>query len=108
DHLLDIVIITDIKLETLVGAIGQLLGKLTNPPDAHSDWHTQNAPHPLLPQAELSGMQGVHHFQAQGALISSRVDPQDVTLDGEIRGQTSLWTHVAPQPLPVIVPIVEA
>jgi diacylglycerol kinase family enzyme len=107
DHLLDIVIITDIKLKTLVGAIEQLRGKPGNPTNSHSDWHTQNAPHPLLQHAELSNIQGVYHFQAQGALISSRVDPQDVTLDGEIRGQTPLWAHIAPQPLPVIVPTAE-
>jgi diacylglycerol kinase family enzyme len=104
DHLLDIVIITDIKLETLIGAVGRLLGNLNNSTNPHADWHTQNAPHALLKQAELSGIQGVYHFQAQGAVISSRVDPQDVTLDGEIRGQTPLWTSVAPRPLPVIVP----
>ena len=107
DHLLDIVIITDIKLETFVDAIGRLFSNLNIPPNPHADWHRQNAPHPLLQQAELSGIQGVYHFQAQGAVISSRVDPQDVTLDGEIRGQTPLWTHVAPRPLPVIVPAAE-
>jgi diacylglycerol kinase family enzyme len=104
DQLLDIVIITDIKLETLVQGITQLLGNPNIPTNPHSDWHIQHAIHPLLPQAELSGIQGVYHFQAQGIVISSNVDPQDVTLDGEIRGQTPLRTYIAPQPLPVIVP----
>src|SRR5579859_4805900 len=69
DHLLDIVLIADIKLETLVGAIGQLFRNLYNPTSIHSDWHIENAPHPLLQQAELSGVQGVYHFQAEGVVI---------------------------------------
>lgn len=104
DHLLDVAIITDIKLETLVDASAQLFSNLNIPIRPHSDWHAQNAIHPLLQQAELSGIQGVYHFQTQGITISSSVDPQDVTLDGEIRGQTPLRTHIAPQPLSVIVP----
>ena len=104
DHLLDMVIITDIKLETLIDGSVQLLGNLSQPTNSRSAWHAQNTLHPLLQQAELSGIQGVYHFQTQGAVIRSNVDPQDVTLDGEIRGQTPLKTHIAPQPLYVIVP----
>jgi diacylglycerol kinase (ATP) len=107
DHLLDVVIITDIKLETLIDGSAKLLGNLNVPINPHSDWHAQNAAHPLLQQAELSGIQGVYHFQAQGAIIRSNVDPQDATLDGEIRGQTPLRAHIAPQPLHVIVPYSE-
>ncbi len=107
DHLLDMVIITDINLETLIDGSVQLLSNLSLPTNPHSEWHAQNTVHPLLQQAELSGIQGVYHFQAQGAIIRSNVDPQDVTLDGEIRGQTPLKTHIAPQPLSVIVPASE-
>lgn len=105
DHLLDVVLITDIKLATLVGGIGQLFGNQKGQTNPHSDWHIRNAPHPLLIEAELSGIPRIYHFQAQGAVISSRDNPQDVTLDGEIRGQTPIWTHVAPWPLSVIVPV---
>ena len=104
DHLLDVVIIADIKLETLIDASARLFGNLNIPTNPRSDWHAQNPLHPLLQQAELSGIQGVYHFQAQGVVISSDVDPQDVTLDGEIRGQTPLHAHIAPQPLHVIIP----
>jgi diacylglycerol kinase (ATP) len=107
DHLLDIVIITDIKLETLISGSVQFLGNLNLTTNSRSEWHSAHAIHPLLQQAELSGIQGVYHFQAQGAVIRSNVDPQDVTLDGEIRGQTPLKTHIAPQPLYVIVPASE-
>jgi len=104
DQLLDVVIITDITLETLVDISAQLLSSPHMPTKHHSDWHTQYAIHPLLGQAELSGIQGMYHFQAQGVDISSNVDPQDVTLDGEIRGQTPLRTQIAPQPLSVLIP----
>jgi diacylglycerol kinase (ATP) len=104
DRLLNVVLITDIKVETLVGSIAHFLGNPNMPTNPHSSWHIQNAAHPLLQQAELSGIQGAYHFQAQGITISSNVDPQDVTLDGEIRGQTPVRIHIAPQSLPVIVP----
>jgi diacylglycerol kinase (ATP) len=104
DHLLDVVLITDIKLESLVDAIGQLFGKLQIPQNLHSNWHIQHSIHPLLRQAELSGIQGVYHFQARGITMSSNVDPQDATLDGEIRGQTPLGASISPLPLHVIVP----
>jgi diacylglycerol kinase (ATP) len=104
DHLLDVVIITDTKLKTFADAIAHFFSNLNNLPNSHSDWHAQNAAHPLLQQAELSGIQGVYHFQAQGITIRSNADPQDVTLDGEIRGQTPLKAYIAPQPLQIIVP----
>ncbi len=104
DHLLDVVVITDIKLETFVDAIARLFNNHNIPTNPHSDWHTQNAAHPLLQQVELSGIQGVYHFQAQGITMRSNVDPQDVSLDGEIRGQTPLRAYIASQPLQIIVP----
>jgi diacylglycerol kinase family enzyme len=107
DRLLDVVIIADIKLETFLEGLTRIFGNHTIPTNSHSDWHAQNAAHPLLQQAELSGIQGVYHFQARGIAISSSVDPQDVTLDGEIRGQTPLQAHIAPDLLPVIVPVVK-
>jgi len=52
----------------------------------------------------LTGIPGIHHLQAQGVTITTHADPRDVTLDGEVRGQTPAHVRLAEQRLRVIVP----
>ena len=65
------------------------------------DWHKQYA---VLNRAELSHIPGIYHVQARGMFIATSVDPQDVTLDGEVRGQTPGYARVADERLRVVVP----
>ena len=64
----------------------------------------KNQDHPAIAVAELTGIPGMYHVQAQGITIATSADPQDVTLDGELRGQTPITTYIANQRLHVIVP----
>lgn len=96
DRLLDIVVIEDISLERMNAAIVQLF----RPWQSRADTEAEPARHP----AELSGIPGLHHFQASGVLIETGADPQDVTLDGEIRGQTPVQIALASKGLRVMLP----
>lgn len=104
DRLLDIVIVEDVEL----GHLGAAFAHLFNQPEGSNGTlpdATRVAQHsPLLQQAELTGIPGVHHVQAHGITIKTSNDPQDVTLDGEIRGQTPTRVQMAQQRLQVIVP----
>jgi len=101
DRLLDIVVIEQMD----VGTLGKRIAHL-NRPGGHAE--TAVSPgekrtfthHP----AELSGIPGIHHVQAQGVTITTSADPRDVTLDGELRGQTPLYVHVADEQIRVKVP----
>jgi diacylglycerol kinase (ATP) len=73
--------------------------------------HLVDSQQPALPQAgtghhpaDLSQLPGIHHIQARGVMIATSTDPQDVTLDGEVRGQTPAFVRVADEQLRVIVP----
>ena len=46
----------------------------------------------------------MHHVQARGVTITTSADPQDVTLDGEMRGQTPIYVHVGDKRLSVRIP----
>jgi diacylglycerol kinase (ATP) len=101
DRLLDIVLVEDIDIERINETISQFLRRQdqlvipqsNNPQSAF-------ARHP----AELTGMPGIHHYQAQSITITTSADPRDVTLDGEVRGQTPLNVHLADKRLNVLVP----
>jgi diacylglycerol kinase (ATP) len=99
DRLLDIVVIEEIELSKLNAALSRFFS-------SHSLRHTAQdvasgtKPHP----AELSGIPGIHHFQARGVLISTGGDPRDATLDGEVRGQSPVYVHMADERLRVLVP----
>jgi diacylglycerol kinase family enzyme len=54
--------------------------------------------------ADLSRIPGIHHLQAQSITITTGADPQDVTLDGEVRGQTPMHIRLANERLRVMVP----
>ncbi len=102
DRLLDIVVIEDISLERLNAAIAQLFHPWQSPERRKTEPEVEPAPtrHP----AELSGIPGLHHFQATSVLIKTGADPQDVTLDGEIRGQTPVHVSIADKRLRVVLP----
>ncbi|HET9920213.1 MAG TPA: diacylglycerol kinase family protein [Ktedonobacteraceae bacterium] len=104
DRLLDIVVIEDIDPANLSNAVARLFNQpvpaQAQPAQPESLWHL---PHPLRNPAELTGVPGIHHVQAQAVTITTSIDPLDATLDGEVRGQTPLEAHVAEQRLKVLV-----
>ena len=101
DRLLDIVVIEEIEL----GKFSKTLARFFGPKQAE-ETITSNEEDQLFTHhpAELSGIPGLHHFQARGVTITTSADPRDVTLDGEVRGQTPMYVHVADQRLYVKVP----
>jgi diacylglycerol kinase (ATP) len=102
DRLLDIVAFEDIDLGKLNNAIARFFNSRENgsaQPD--SPWHER---HPSANSAELTGIPGIHHVQARAVEITTNNDPRDATLDGEVRGQTPLYSRVADQRLKVMVP----
>ena len=107
DRLLDIVVLDDVDLSNLSIRISRLFNvpmdqaqQAVQPSSPQEPWESVFAHHP----AELTGIPGVHHLQARGVTISTHADPRDVTLDGEVRGQTPAHVRLAEQRLRVIVP----
>ncbi|HEY6540780.1 MAG TPA: diacylglycerol kinase family protein [Ktedonobacteraceae bacterium] len=104
DRLLDIVVIEEFEF----GRINTALARLFNsrPRDeapTHgelSDLASALEHHP----ANLINIPGIHHLQAKGVHIATNADPRDVTLDGEVRGQTPMYIHVASERLKVMGP----
>lgn len=101
DGLLDILVIEDIDLESLNATVARFFNRTEQRPEAPQGWHLQ---YPDLQGAELSGIPGIHHVQARGVTITTLSGPQDVTLDGEIRGQTPVDVQMAAERLRVVVP----
>jgi diacylglycerol kinase family enzyme len=101
DRLLDILIIEDIDREALNTAISRFFHRQEQQP---SDLDLWRARYPLLYAADLTGIPGLHHIRARGVVITTMHDPQDATLDGEVRGQTPIYAHMAQKGLQVIVP----
>ena len=101
DRLLDIVVIDDVDLGMLREAIGRIFNHEEGHPTGRVDWNKQ---YPALNQAELSYIPGIHHVQARGVIIATSIDPQDVTLDGEVRGQTPGYARMANERLRVVTP----
>ncbi len=99
DGLLDIVVIEDIDL----GRLSNVITSIFNQQEQNAQAHLQMAS-PHMQPAELTGMPGVHHVRARGVTITTNADPQDVTLDGEIRGQTPIHVQMATQRLQMLVP----
>ncbi|MEO8973658.1 MAG: diacylglycerol kinase family protein [Ktedonobacteraceae bacterium] len=109
DRLLDIVVLDDFDLGNLSASISRLFNLQTSQPQhaeqppasqQQKERETAFVHHP----AELTGIPGIHHLQAQGVTITTHADPRDVTLDGEVRGQTPAHVRLAEQRLRVIVP----
>jgi len=101
DRLLDIVIVEDISAEHFNSLIEQLFNPLQKYAPTLATTDQQSS---LLQKAELINLPGIHHLQAQGVMITTSVDPQDVTLDGEIRGQTPIYVRTADERLRVLAP----
>jgi diacylglycerol kinase (ATP) len=101
DRLLDIVVIEQMDM----GAFGKSIARYFGPkahaeaPLAQGEGRTFTH-HP----AELSGIPGIHHVQARGVTITTSADPREVTFDGEVRGQTPIYVHVADKQLRVRIP----
>lgn len=108
DRLLDIVVLYDFDLSNLSVSLSHLfnLSASHNEQTTHDTSFLQKereAPFVHHP-AELAGIPGIHHLQAQGVTITTHADPRDVTLDGEVRGQTPAHVRIAGQRLRVLVP----
>jgi diacylglycerol kinase (ATP) len=101
DGLLDIIVIEDIDLNGLNTSLTHFFSRSEQRPNAPQAWHER---YPDLHPAELTGIPGIHHVQARGVTITTSVDPQEVTLDGEIRGQTPISVRMASERLRVLVP----
>lgn len=101
DQLLDIVVIEERDIKNLnqhLAEFFQQQGHIPSRPPASPAFHARRHP------AELTGIPGIHHLQARGMTLTTGTDPQDATLDGEVRGQTPLRVQVADEPLDVVVP----
>ncbi len=101
DGLLDIIVIEDIDLKNLNTTLSHFFSRSEQQPGASQAWHER---YPDLYPAELTGIPGIHHIQARGVTITTSVDPQDVTLDGEVRGLTPVSAQMAAERLRVVVP----
>jgi len=101
DRLLDIVVIEEVVTRKLSTKLAQFfdLQKQSIAPESSED--SSSFAHN---SADLSHIPGIHHLQAQGITISTEADPQDVTLDGEVRGQTPMHVRLASERLRVMVP----
>ena len=101
DRLLDIVVIEEVEVGALTAGLARLFGNGPHQPASPSN--EQKYPSSLR-TAELSGIPGIHHVQARGVIITTNADPRDVTLDGEVRGQTPIHARMADKQLRVVVP----
>jgi len=107
DRLLDTVVIEELELGRFQRILAHLFGpketgEVTSS-DEEEQLFTSHPSHPSHP-ADLAGIPGLHHFQARGVMITTNADPRDATLDGEVRGQTPMYAHVAEERLRVMVP----
>jgi diacylglycerol kinase (ATP) len=103
DRLLDIVVIEAIEFVKLSRIIAHFFGRKEKDNEETSPSTTEKQPFTHHP-AELTDIPGIHHLQAQGVTITTSADPRDATLDGEVRGQTPIYVHVADKRLQVMVP----
>jgi diacylglycerol kinase family enzyme len=107
DRLLDIVVIEEFEFGRINAALARLFN--THPRDEGANHGEQGdilSPWQRHP-ANLINIPGIHHLQAKGVHIATDADPRDVTLDGEVRGQTPMYVHVASERLKVMGPAQE-
>lgn len=100
DRLLDIVVVEEMDFDKFGGIIGHFFSPRADDGKTLANGDRIFTHHP----AELTHIPGMHHVQAHGVTIMTSADPRDVTLDGEVRGQTPMYVHVAEQRLKVKVP----
>ncbi len=104
DRLLDTIVIEELELGRFQRILAHLFGpKETGEVTSSNEEEQPFTSHPSHP-ADLAGIPGLHHFQARGVTITTSADPRDATLDGEVRGQTPMYVHVAEERLRVMVP----
>jgi diacylglycerol kinase (ATP) len=104
DRLLDIVVVEEFEFARINSALARLFGAHSQDDvsnDIEVSEHVSTSEHH---PANLATIPGLHHLQAKGVLISTNSDPHDVTLDGEVRGQTPMYVHVANERLKVMGP----
>lgn len=102
DGLLDIIVIEEFDLDNLALNLARFFRN--QEPEEQAPTRQHNEHDTLLAQAELSFIPGIHHLRAKSVIMSTGSDPQDITLDGEIRGQTPTLLRIADRQLRVIVP----
>jgi diacylglycerol kinase family enzyme len=100
DRLLDIVVIEEMDIGKFSQELSQHFVHKKNTKSPLSLGETRQFTHH---PAELTGIPGIHHVQAHGVMITTSADPRDATLDGEVRGQTPMYVHVADERLRVKV-----
>jgi diacylglycerol kinase family enzyme len=101
DRLLDIVVIEEMDIGKFGSIVAHYFGPIKNAALPLSNGEKRQFTHH---PAELTNIPGIHHVQARGVTITTSVDPRDATLDGEVRGQTPMYVHVADERLRVKVP----
>ena len=101
DRLLDIVVIEEVATQALSTKLAQFFDLQKMPVVSSTYGEEASIVHN---PADLSRIPGIHHLRAQGIIITTGSDPQDVTLDGEVRGQTPAHIRLANEHLRVIVP----
>jgi diacylglycerol kinase (ATP) len=100
DRLLDIVVIEDMD----IGKLGRIVAHFYGPKGNAKTLQANGEKRFMHHSAELTGIPGIHHVQAKGVTIITSADPRDATLDGEVRGQTPMYVHIADEQLTVMVP----
>jgi diacylglycerol kinase (ATP) len=101
DRLLDIVVLEQMDMGTLGKNIARSFAPKKHAVAPLAQGGTRTFTHH---PAELSGIPGMHHVQAAGVTITTSADPKEVTFDGEVRGRTPIYVHVAEKKLRVRVP----
>jgi len=87
-----------------IGKLGRIVAHFFGPKGNAGTLQANGEKRFIHHPAELTGIPGMHHVQARGVTIMTNVDPRDATLDGEVRGQTPMYVHVADERLRVKVP----
>ena len=101
DRLLDIVVFEQMDMGTLGKNIARSFAPKKQAVTSLSPGEKRTFTHH---PAELSGIPGMHHVQARGVTITTSADPQEVTVDGEVRGHTPIYVHVADELVRVRIP----
>lgn len=107
DRLLDIIVIEEFEFGRINSALMRFFGARPEDDASHTIEMSEHVPASEHHPANLTYIPGLHHLQAKGVLISTNADPRDVTLDGEVRGQTPIYVHIANERLRVMGPMQE-
>ena len=104
DRLLDIVVIEEIEFSQINANLAHLFGNHLHVDTTNAINASETAPTAGHHPANLLTLPGFYHLQARGVTIATNADPRDATLDGEVRGQTPMYVHVAQERLRVMGP----